>query len=165
MVTILKAINLKLNNVMLSLAGTSLVVSMLLVVFNGTIRTFTNPYSGIIETVSWLAAITTAFSLGSAQISKTHVYIDLLFNKFNALFKKIIGVIVTVLALAFFILLMTQLIQYGISLKDQGVLSSTLRIPYYPFIIVTAVGIFGLIFTLFVELIEILFGKEKDDES
>lgn len=165
MLSKLRDINLIINNILLYFAGVALVVSMILVVFNGIIRTFTDPFSGVIEVVSWLAAITTAFSLGSAQISKTHVYIDLLFNKFNFVVKKIVGVFTTILGMLFFILLLFHLLKYGMGLKESGVLSNTLRIPYYPFVITMSIGFVGLIFTLLIELIEILFGKEIPDAS
>lgn len=165
MIAKFRMINLKLNNILLSIAGFALVLSMLLVVFNGIIRTFMDPYSGIIETVSWLAAITTAFSLGSAQISKTHVYIDMLTNKFSPIIQRIVGTLVTLAGIAFFTLLFVQLIQFGLSLQESGVVSNTLRIPYYPVVIAMSIGFLGLIVTLVVELVEILSGKEMQNES
>lgn len=165
MVAKLRVFNLKMNNALLFIAGVSLVTSMLLVVFNGIIRTFTDPYSGIIEAVSWMAAITTAFSLGSAQISKAHVFIDMVTNKFPLVLQRIVGALITLIGIAFFTMLGIQLIQYGLNLQESGVLSSTLRIPYYPVVMALSLGFLGLITTLVIELLEILSGKERNNES
>lgn len=150
------------NNAMLALAGVILVFSMLLIVVNGAIRTFTVPFGATIEVVSWCAAIVTVFSLGATQISKGHVSIDLLTNKFPKIVQRILDIIFTIISILFFSLAAYQMYKYGMSLK--GTLSSTLRIEYWPLLMVVAFGFISLITTLLINLLYLVTGMEEEEE-
>lgn len=160
----IKAINIKINHLLFIIAGIALITSMCLVVFNGFLRVFTKPIGGVVEIASWLAAIVTAFSLGTSQINKVHVHIDLLFNKFGRRTQKVVSVFCNLLAIGFFSMLMYQLILYALHLNQTGVLSNTMRIPFYPFVIAVSIGFIGLIITLIIQLFEIIFGEEVNGE-
>lgn len=150
------------NNTMLTVAGVILVCSMMLIVINGFIRIFTVPFGATVEVVGWGAAIVTVFSLGATQISKGHVSIDLLVEKFPKSVQRILDSIFTLMAIAFFSLAAYQLYKYGVSLK--GSLSSTLRIEYWPLLIVVAFGFISLITTLIINLLYLITGMEEEEE-
>lgn len=161
---VIKQINVKFNQALLVIAAISLLAIMLLVVFNSLLRTIYKPFPGTVELVSWLAAITTAFALGNTQLHKAHVYIDLLFNKFSTIWKKIVHVTMLCLSAVFFLIVAWQLILYGMNLNTTGVVSETMRVPFYPLIFFAVIGFIGLISTLLVQCIEIVIGEE-DHES
>ena len=123
---------------------------------------FTVPFGATVEVVSWCAAIITVFSLGATQISKGHVSIDLLTNKFPKAVQRGLDIIFTLIAIAFFSLAAYQLYQYGIGLK--GSLSSTLRIEYWPILLVVAFGFVSLITTLLINLLYLVLGMEEEEE-
>lgn len=155
--------NKKFNDFMLVLAGILLVFAMLLIVVNGFIRIFTAPFGATVEVVGWSAAILTVFSLGATQISKGHVGIDILTQKFPKIVQRILDIIFTIIAIAFFCLTAYQLVQYGTSLK--GTLSSTFRIEFYPLVYVLAFGFISLITTLIVDLLYLIAGIDEEDEE
>jgi len=160
----IKILNLKFNQIMFVIAGICLVAAVGLVVLNGILRRFSVPISGTSEIVGWLAAIVTAFSLGISQIERVHVDIDLLFNRFNTGIRKGITVFCSLLSIGFFLLLVVQFVVYALSLHASNTLSTTLRIPYYPIILISAVGIFGMVTTLLIQLLESLIRKEDAGE-
>lgn len=152
-----KQINILFNNILLTVAGFTLVSSMLLIVFNGIIRIFSTPFGAVIEVVSWGAAIATAFSLGSTQISKGHVYIDLLFKKFPKLLQQIISAILIIVSIVFFTTVIYQLFLYGLTLKESGTMSTTLGFKFYPLVMIVSFGFIGLLTTLILEFLEVFF--------
>ena len=150
------------NNAMLTMAGVLLVSSMLLIVINGFIRVFTVPFGATVEVVSWGAAIITVFSLGATQISKGHVSIDLITNKFPKIVQRVLDIIFTILSIAFFSVAAYQMYKYGVSLR--GSLSSTLRMEYWGLVIVVAFGFISLITTLLINLLYLVTGMEEEEE-
>src|SRR5690625_5443161 len=98
-----------------------------LIVFNAIKRLFSDPFSGTVEVVGWLAAITSTFSLGYAQLHKAHVYIDLLFEKFPEMLQKIVYTIMVAGSVIFFTLVVYYLFQHGLLMKRNGTLSETLQ--------------------------------------
>lgn len=150
------------NNAMLVIAGVLLLCSMLLIVINGFIRIFTVPFGATVEVVSWCAAMVTVFSLGATQISKGHVSIDLITNKFPKIVQRGLDIIFTIISIAFFSLVAYEMYKYGLSLK--GSLSSTLRIEYWPLLLVVAFGFISLITTLLINLLYLVTGMEEEEE-
>lgn len=156
----IKRLNQMMDRAFIVIAAVSLISLMMLVVLNGIVRGIYKPFGGTVEVASWLAAITTAFAVGNAQLHRAHVSIDLLFNKFPQAVQKIVHALILILSLLFFVLLTWQLWKYGVQLKASGNLSETLRIPFYPFVLLTAIGFAGMILTCIVQFIEIFSGED-----
>lgn len=150
----IKKINKIINQVLLYIAGISLTVSMLLIVLNGFSRIVYVPFGGMVELVGWFAAITTTFSLGSAQLNRSNASFDLLTDKFSPRWKKITNFGTMFISFSFFIILAWQMLRYGFNTRLQGVLSVTLHVPFYPLILLTVFGFLGLILTLIIQAIE-----------
>lgn len=144
-----------LNQGLVFLAGLSLICMMLLVVFNSIKRLFSDPIAGTAELVSWLGAMTGVFSLGYAQLHKGHVFIDLLVVKLPSVLHKLTHSLVNVLSILFFIMAGWQIILYGISLRQSGVVSETMQIAFYPLVILCSLGFFSLVLALVKETIEV----------
>ncbi|WP_408010138.1 TRAP transporter small permease [Pseudalkalibacillus sp. A8] len=140
------------------LAGTTLLIMILLVVFNSIKRLFSDPIAGTVELVSWLGAVTTIFSLGYAQLHKGHVFIDLLYKKFPETIQHILHTFMNLASIAFFSVAGWQIALYGINLMENGVVSPTMRISFYPIVIFCSLGFLGLLLALVKETILIWRG-------
>ena len=127
----------KLNHVFAFIAGTALILMMLLIVFNSIKRLFSDPIAGTVEMVGWLAAITAIFSLGFAQL-----------HKLPQVLQRIVHTTVNVVSIVFFIIAGWQLMIYGIELMKNGVVAETMRIPFYPIVICCSIGFVGLLFAI-----------------
>lgn len=141
-------------NVFISwVAGIALTLMMLLVVFNAIKRVFSAPFAGTVEVVGWLAAISVTFSLGYAQLNKSHIYIDFLVNSFNVVVRKIVHSLMNIFSIVFFALVVWYLIDYGLTLKGQGTLSETLQFAFYPIVMFCSIGFLGLVLAIIKETI------------
>lgn len=141
------------------LAGTTLLIMILLVVFNAVKRLFSDPIAGTVEMVSWLGAVTTIFSLGYAQLYKGHVYIDLLFNKLPLIFQQVFHTFINIISIGFFSMAGWQIALYGLGLMENGVVSTTMRISFYPIVIFCSLGFLGLLLAIIKETVLIWRGE------
>lgn len=148
----------RINQVSAILAGTSLLVMILLVVFNAIKRLFSDPIAGTVELVSWLGAMTTIFSLGYAQLYKGHVYIDLLFKKLPLRLQQVLHTTLNIISIGFFSMAGWQITMYGLNLMENGVVSTTMRISFYPIVIFCSLGFLGLLLALIKETVLIWKG-------
>ncbi|WP_221563131.1 TRAP transporter small permease [Alkalihalobacillus sp. TS-13] len=148
----------RLNQGSAVLAGTTLLMMILLVVFNSIKRLFSDPIAGTVELVSWLGAVTTIFSLGYAQLHKGHVFIDLLYKKFPKAVQQLLHTFMNLVSIAFFSIAGWQIALYGINLMENGVVSPTMRVSFYPIVIFCSLGFLGLLLALIKETIIIWKG-------
>lgn len=151
LIKIFDKLNGYLNGFLAAMAGCSLFGMMLLVVGNSISRVFYVPFVGTAEVVGWLAALTAAFSLGFTQRHKGHVEVDLLVNNFPPKIRAVIESIITLFSTVFFIFIAYQLITFGLDLQQNGRVSETLVLVYYPFVLSIALGFLGLILALGVD--------------
>lgn len=146
------------NQALAWLAGLTLILMLLLVVGNALIRIFYHPFPGTTEVVGWLAALTTAFALGYTQLHKGNVVLDMITKRFPRRLQKILEGIFSLGTAMFFGMAGWKIVSYGFTLKNSGYLSETLRIAYYPFVLVMSLGFLGLTLTLLLDLIKLTKG-------
>lgn len=154
----LEKASLLLNRGLAWLAGIFLVLMMLLVVGNGLIRNIYVPFYGTPEIVGWLGALTTAFALGYTQLHKGHIDIDILVEKFPDSLKRWLHGIMLLASTVFFLLITWKIFQYALTVMENGNLSETMRIAFYPIIILADFGFLGLSLALLVEWLKLLRG-------
>ncbi|QGG49438.1 tripartite ATP-independent periplasmic transporter, DctQ family [Heliorestis convoluta] len=150
-----------LNHGLAFLAGSCLLLMMALVVGNAVMRFFGAPILGTTEIVGWLTALSIALGLGYTQITRGYVEINALVERFPPLLKKILHKAVLVTSMLFFALVSWQLVLYGLTVKQNGNLSETLWIPFYPLIFLIALGFAGLTFAIFVDFFKQLVGDAR----
>lgn len=138
-----------------------MVAMVLLVVGNAIIRMFYNPFAATVEVVGWLTAVTVSFGLAYTQMQKGHVDIDLLVTRFPKKVQKGVQALILLLCIGFFAFLAWNLFGYALEVRSTGVVSDTLRIAYYPIIMMVSVGFFGLLFALVLDFVNLL---RKGDE-
>lgn len=160
---LLELLSNNLNRILAAIAGGSLVAMMLVTVGNMIVRAVYVPFGATSEVVGWLAAITTGFALGYAQINKAHVTIDLVVERFPKRVQSLVESIMLLLSMVFFSIATWQLILYGERLRKLGGLSETLRLPYYYFVYAVAIGLACLMLALAVDFLRKLQGVVSDE--
>lgn len=156
--------NSLLNRGMAGVAGVTLIAMMGVTVLDIFLRLFSRPLTGTFEIVSWLAAVTTAFSLGYTQNYRQHVAIDLVVNKLGTRACASIEAVVNVVSLALFAAVVYEIIAYAGGLRASGSLSETMKVIYYPWVYLVAVGTVGLVVALLADFFHSLrecFPREK----
>lgn len=136
------------NKGMAVVAGAALVCMMLITVLDALLRAFAEPLTGTFEMVSWLAALTAAFSLGYTQLYKQHVSIDLLVKKLGARACSAIEAFVHLMSIALFGAVAYKMFTYAGTVRASGSLSETMKVIYYPWVYLVAIGCLGLVIAL-----------------
>ncbi|WP_456598990.1 TRAP transporter small permease [Blastococcus sp. SYSU DS0616] len=137
------------------IAAAVLLVMMILTVGNIGLRLVATPWYGTFELVSLLAVIVNGLALADAQRGRSHIAIDLFMNKTPVRVQLIVGGLITVVSIALFVLLAQQLVAYGMNLRNQGALTDSLRLPFWPFSLVLAVGVGGLVLALVSDVVQV----------
>ncbi len=144
----LDKINDMINKGMAVVAGAALVCMMFLTVLDALLRAFAEPLTGTFEMVSWLAALTAAFSLGYTQLYKQHVSIDLLVKKLGARACSAVEAFVHLISLVLFGAIAYKMFTYAGTVRASGSLSETMKVVYYPWVYLVAIGCLGLVIAL-----------------
>ena len=147
-----------LNTGLAGIAGCSLLLMVLTVVANAVAREISAPYAGTTEIVGWLAAVTTAFGLGYAQLNKGYVDIEALVEKFPKGVQSALSSIMLFASMVFFGLVSWKICVYGMNVAANGNLSETMGITFYPLIFLVALGFAGLTLALMVDFLKQVTG-------
>lgn len=125
-------------------------------------RSLGAPLTGAYELVGFFGALSVALPLGFAQISRTHISVDILASRYSKKTSQIMTTISSFLCFIFFILVGWQTAKYATLIWRRGETSETLRIIYHPFVYVIAICCFLLAFILLVDFLNSLrLIKEK----
>lgn len=154
----LKSVNILLNRGLAWLAAGSLLLMVFLVVGNALARVVYQPFTGTVEVVGWLTAVTIGFGLGYTQVHRGYVEIDALVERLPRGVQRAIRRGVLCVSMAFFALVAWQVAIYGCATLKNGNLSETLWLPYYPLIFLLALGFAGLTLAILVDLLEEFHG-------
>lgn len=142
----------KINRLQVFLGGCFLVMMIFLTCANILLRQFGVPVRGTFEIMGFLGAVIFAFSLGYSHEKKEHLYVSIIFDRFPEKVKKAAHVINSLVCIFFFSLVSWQLVKKALVLKNVYEVSETLRIAYYPFILVLSFGVAVLVLYFIYEL-------------
>ncbi len=142
----------KLNSLQVLAGGCLLVLMMSLTCANILLRQFGFPVRGTFEIMGFLGAVIFALSLGYSHEKKEHLYVSIFFDRFPDVIKKTAQIINSFVCIGFFSLLSWQLFKKAVVLKNVHEVSETLRISYYPFILVFSFGVAVLVLLFIYEL-------------
>ncbi len=158
---LLEGISVRVNQLFIWIAGVALVGSMLLLVTNMVLRVVYVPFGATSEVVAFMAALITAFALGFSQINKAHVSIDLIVSRFSTRTSAVLESITISLSMILFSFATWHIWLFAGRQMGRGVLSETLRLPYYWLIYAVAIGFASLVLVLLVDLIKSLRRGDK----
>jgi len=160
---LLTKITEKLNRILTFLAGLILIVMVLLTCANIVFRMVWVPVSGTYELMGFSGAVLTAFALAYTQIKKGHIAVDVLVNIFQPKTRWFLAAINNAMCCVFFILAAWQLTINANTLRTTGEVTETLRIIYYPFTYMVALGCGVLALVLLTDFLKQLIpGKETE---
>lgn len=153
-VDLLERINAFVNRGLAVFSGLSLVAMMLVTVGEMVLRMFGRPMAGTVETIGWLAALTTAFALGYTQIHQGHVSIDLFVRKLTPRLGAMLNMLVYLISAALFMVMTWNLFRHAGVLRETGSLSETMKVIVYPWVYLVSLGCVGLTLALVVDFIK-----------
>ncbi len=148
-----------LNRFFIFVAAVALILMMFLGFGNVLFRTVWKPIEGTYELIGYLGAVTTALALGYAQIRKSHISVDIITTHYSKRWQKITNGINYLVTAVFFALAAWQTELWGTNVWHTGERSETLRIIFFPFVYVVALGFAFLAFILILDFFS-LFKKE-----
>ncbi len=113
-------------------AGVTLVLVMLLVVLDVTMRYFGYPITGIYDLVALGGAIIIGFSCPYAARKRVHVFMEMIQQAHNPTVKHALDVLTRLMAFGISLLIGWNLVGLGSSFHLKGEASLTIQIAYYP---------------------------------
>jgi len=140
--------NTAVSNILLVLAGALLTAMMVLACANMVLRFFDRPVLGTYELMGFMGALVTALALAGTQLKGGHIALTVMAGMLPKPLERAIDAISSLACAAFFALAAWRTTIWGTTLIDTGELSETLRIPYHPFVFITALGCAMLALTL-----------------
>jgi TRAP-type C4-dicarboxylate transport system permease small subunit len=98
------------------------------------------PIRGTFELMGFFGALVTSFALGYTQMSKGHIAVNVLVDRFSESTRNWLEGINDLVCTVFFAVVAWQIADKAITLGRTGEVTETLRIPYYPFTAGVALG-------------------------
>ena len=115
-------------------AGGALVAMMVLVNVNVFLRPLGKPIWGTFEIVGFLGTIVISFSLIQTTFSRGHMAVEIVLSRLPRQARSILGLINRLVCLLMLALVAWQSVDYGMKVVASGQVSSTLKMPFYPFL-------------------------------
>lgn len=158
---ILASVTRFLDGVLAFVAGVALVSMVLLTCGNIFLRTVWIPISGTYELLGFFGAIAATFALGYTQRYRMHIAVTVLVDRFSSKTKTALTVLNDLLCMIFFILAGWQTILMSNNYVEQGEVSETLQIIFYPFTYATALGCLVLALVFLNQTLQTIFVKKE----
>lgn len=146
-----------LNRILAFLAGAALVSMILLTCGNIFLRIVWRPIPGAFELLGFFGAIAAAFALGYTQKFKMHIAVTILVDNFSSKTRAALNVINGFMCMSFFGLAAWQIAKWSGTLAEEGEVTETLQIIFYPFTYATALGCLVLALIFLVEILRVFF--------
>ncbi len=158
----LEKISRLLNKWFLWIGGAALLLMIGIACANMVMRPLGAPLKGAYELVGFFGALTVAFALGHAQITGSHIAVDILATRYSKRTQRIMNAISSFLCMIFFVLVAWQVAVFATTIWKRGETSETLRIIFHPFVYLVSICCALLAFVLFIDFLKSLgFGKGK----
>lgn len=158
---LLDRISKLLNKILLWIAGLFLTAMIVITCANIVLRIIWAPVEGTFELMGYFGALATALALGYTQMQRGHIAVDILVQRFSAKTQRTLNGVNYIISTLFFIIAGWQLTRWAMVLKEEGELSETLWIIFYPFVIGVAFGCFVLALTFLIDLLKTITQAEE----
>jgi len=154
MIPLLDKISKELSKWFCWIGGLALLSMTGVACLNMLLRPLGTPLTGAYELVGFFGALVVELSLGYAQISRSHISVDILATRYSKRTQRIMNIISSFFCLIFFILVAWQSALYASAIWKRGETSETLRIIYHPFVYVVALCCLLLSLVLLVDFLK-----------
>ena len=153
-----------LNRVLLIIAGCILGAMIVLTCANIFLRIVWVPVKGTFELMGYFGAVITAFALGTTQMRRGHIAVDIMVLRFPKGMRRVLSGFNDVICMVFFGLAFWQITRYATTLFRTGEITETLRIIYYPFTYGVALGCLALSLVFLTDFLKTFFPKDGDEK-
>ncbi len=145
-------------------AGTALVLIMLLTSLDVILRYLGYPIPGAYDLVSLGGAFVIGFAIPRTSWDRTHVTVDILTAKLSVSKQAVFAVGTRILALFFFLVLGWNLVRMGIGFMRTGDSTQTLSVPLYPLAFALGICAFIECIVLVADVVRVVSdGGERDE--
>ena len=114
---------------------------------------FNSPITGAHELCEFILSVMAFFGMAYTAVEKGHIAVDIAFSYLPQRIRPFVDVFIAVLSLLIFGLITWRTALYGLQVQQRGVVSPTLNIPVFPFVLVTSFGIGLLTLVLLRDLV------------
>jgi TRAP-type C4-dicarboxylate transport system permease small subunit len=121
-------------------AGYVLAVTMGLVVVNVVLRPFGHPIKGSFELVGYFTSVVIGLALADCAAKGGHIRVSFVVEKLPVRAQAAVDLVTGILASAFLVLAVFELCRYAAELMRSGEVGFTTQIPYYPYVLLVALG-------------------------
>lgn len=156
----LEKISTHLNRWFIWIGGIALLTMIGIACINMLLRPLGAPLKGAYELVGFTGALTVAFALGYAQITRAHIAVDVLATRYSKRTLRIVNAISSFLCMIFFALVAWQVAVFATTIWKRGETSETLRIIYHPFVYLVSICCGLLALVLLIDFLK-SFATEK----
>jgi TRAP-type C4-dicarboxylate transport system permease small subunit len=111
---------------------------------NMVLRSLGSPVTGTYELMGLGGAMIAALAMGGTQEAKGHIQVTVLDGILPPGLRRSLDTTAHILSTLFFGLLAWRLFELSWALKESGELSETLRLPFYPVVVLVGIGFVSL---------------------
>lgn len=149
-----------LNRIMSFFSGFAVLILTGIAAANMLLRVVYVPINGSYELIGFCGAVATGFALGYTQMRKDQIIVTIFTDKFPKTTNRVLDGLNYFVNTIFFFIVSREVLKWGFKIARTGELSETLKIIYHPFIYCLSFGFAVLSFTLLVDFLKVLWGKE-----
>lgn len=161
----LNRLNGFLTDLFAAAGGVALFLMMAISVANMTMRYFGKPLSPAYELVGFLGAIAVSFPLAYAQVKRSHIAVDILSSCFSRPVRRMVTAVGLIFGVIFFCLATWQVAVFANTMRLTGELSETTKMSYYPFVFAVSAGCGLMVFSLLIDLINLVAAQSAHENK
>jgi len=155
----------KIDALLYIIAGSVLVVMVLVTLTDVILRNFGHPITGSMEIIQYGGAIVFGFSVPFATFLKAQVQVDLITEKLKPGPQRIVNIVTRTLGILLFLFISYNFFLYGGDVKRTGEVSSSFKIPYYPIVYALAFSFLLQSLTILYDLVEVVRGTTNEEKA
>ena len=153
---VLERVTRLLNRLLVFCGGMFLVGMILLTCANIVCRAVWAPIPGTFELMGYFGAVATAAALAFTQINRGHIAVNVLINRFSPKTRRRLNAFNNTACVIFFAMIAWQIGLKAHGFMKTGEVSETLRVIFYPFTYMVAVGCGAITLVFVVDLLRAL---------
>lgn len=154
---------IKIDKVLYVIAGVTLVAMVLVTLVDVILRNFGHPITGSMEIIQYGGSIVFSFSIPYATYLNAMIRVDIITEKLKPGPKMAVNVFTRIIAILFMLFVAYNFLGYAQDVVKSGEVTSSFRIPTYPFIYAIALCFLFQSLTVTVDLIRTI-RKENDEQ-
>lgn len=137
------------------------ITAMLIIVNVISRRAFNTPVPGTLDLVLFFTTALIALSIAYCAVKDGHIYISVFIERLPKRVQKVMDVVIGTISASFLAFVTWHMVSYADAMRTTGEVSSTIRFPHYPFVLLLAIG-FGMLTLVVVGKVLSLFAKEGE---